>query len=156
MADDDTSAPPYVDCSVYTHARRHPMVLGKIGGWTLPVQVTLSQVAVIVGSFFVMTQTWRWWGRQLPSPFGLIVAVGLPCVLAWALRRARVEGRSMVRYLLGWTSLMTVPWRGVVGGRAYHPRRRRAAGWVYVEPGEIEESQGDGTGSPETTANARA
>jgi hypothetical protein len=32
-------------CATYTHARRHPMVLGNIGGWTPPWQLKLVDVA---------------------------------------------------------------------------------------------------------------
>ncbi|MGH9214304.1 MAG: TcpE family conjugal transfer membrane protein [Acidimicrobiales bacterium] len=125
-------------CATYTHARRHPMVMGQIGGWTPPFQLTLTQLAVLVITFIVETQTWRWWGQMLPRLVGIVVALGLPCVLAWVVRRTRLEGRSLVRYAVGWVTLISTPHGGRVGGRAYRPVRQwwPVGGHVYVAPGE--------------------
>ena len=44
--DDDQS----IQCATYTHARRHPMVLGSIGGWSPPFQLTMTQLGVLLAS----------------------------------------------------------------------------------------------------------
>jgi MFS superfamily sulfate permease-like transporter len=120
-------------CATYTHARRHPMVLGQIGGWTPPFQLTLPQLGVLLVGYFVEFQTWRWWGPHLPRLVALVIAVVIPCALAFAARRARVEGRSLPRTVLGWLMLALVPKSGQVGGRAHRMSRPTAIGQaVYV------------------------
>lgn len=124
-------------CATYTHARRHPMVLGQIGGWTPPFQLTLPQVGVLLVGYFVEFQTWRWWGPHLPRLVAMVVATMVPCVLAFAARRARVEGRSLPRTVVGWVMLAFVPRGGLVGGRAHRPSGPVAIGQaVYVARGD--------------------
>ena len=125
-------------CATYTHARRHPMVLGNIGGWTPPFQLTLVQVAVLIVTYVVEVQTWSMWGGHLPSGVALIVGFGLPCLLAWAVRHTRIEGRSLPRLAVGWLQFLARPRGGQVGGRPYRPERARAplAGSVYVAGGD--------------------
>jgi hypothetical protein len=110
-------------CATYTHARRHPMVVGQIGGWTPPFQLTGPQVVVLLAGVVVESQTWRWWGAYLPPVVGVMVAVGVPCAAVWAVRRARVEGRSVVRAALGRLALWIRPRPGRVGGRPNRPTR---------------------------------
>lgn len=132
-------------CATYTHARRHPMVLGKIGNWTPPFQVTFPQLAVIVVALLVEYLTWQWWGARLPMVLALLCLIGLPLVLAWAVRRARIEGRGLVRAGIGYLVYLTKAPRGQVGGRAYHPQRRVTLehGWMYVAPGGRGDAGGD-------------
>jgi hypothetical protein len=114
------------------------MVLGNIAGWTPPFQLSLPQLAVLVVVFLLEMQTWKMWAPLLPRSVALIVAVGLPCALAWAVRRARVEGRSLARTGLGWLMLLSTPSEGRVGGRPYHPARavRLGKAQVYVAAGD--------------------
>jgi hypothetical protein len=127
-------------CATYTHARRHPMVLGQIGGWTPPFQLTPAQIVVLLVSLIIEAQTWRWWGRALPSFVSVILAVGVPCGLTWAVRRGRVEGRSLVRAAAGYLTLAARRGVGQVGGRPYRPARRTvlssARVFVAADPGE--------------------
>jgi hypothetical protein len=104
-------------CATYTHARRHPMVLGNIGGWTPPFQLTLVQIGVLLVTYFVEVRTWHLWGAHLPRALGVVIAAGLPCVLAWVVRRTRLEGRSLPRVALGLLKYLSAPRGGVVGGR---------------------------------------
>ena len=87
--DDDSDH--QIICATYTHARRHPMVLGNIGGWTPPFQLTLVQVGVLIGAYVIEMQTWRWWGAKLPMTLAAIIAIGVPCLLAWVVRRTRMS-----------------------------------------------------------------
>lgn len=121
-------------CATYTHARRHPMVLGNIGGWTPPFQLTLVQVAVLIVAYVVELQTWSVWGAYLPAAPGLILAIGLPCLVAWGVRHTRIEGRSLPRLAVGWVQFLARPRQGAVGGRPYRPERPRAplGGYIYV------------------------
>jgi hypothetical protein len=127
----------WIGCATYTHARRHPMVLGNIGGWTPPFQLTVTQLVVLVVTYGIEMQTWRWWGELLPRRLAMVVALVLPCILAWIVRRTRVEGRSLPRLARGWLALLAAPRRGRVGGRPIRPLRPSAplrAG-IYVAPG---------------------
>lgn len=125
-------------CATYTHARRHPMVLGKIAGWTPPFQLSVSQLIVIVVTIWVETQTWRWWAAPLPRVLALGVGGVLPLVLAWAVRRTRIEGRSLPRAALGWTAWLATPTGGRANGRTCRPTRPTTAGgaWVFVAAGD--------------------
>lgn len=131
-------APERISCATYTHARRHPMVLGQIGGWTSPVPLTPAQIVVLLVTVGIVAQTWRLWGDVLPPALSVIVAVGLPCGATWAVRKGRVEGRSLVRTVAGYMSLVTRLGKGQVGGRPYHPSRPpQLARWrVFVVSGD--------------------
>ncbi len=128
------AAPEQLMCATYTHARRHPIVLGKIAGWTPPFQVSVPQLGVIVGTFLFEMLTWRFWGALLPRTTAIVIAIALPWVLAWAARRARIEGRSLVRAVAGYAALLSSPPSGRVGGKPYvHARRSDLRGtWISV------------------------
>lgn len=129
-----------ITCATYTHARRHPMVLGRIGGWTPPFQLTLPQLGIILVAFWAEVQTWRWWGNFLPRSIGFVVAIALPIVLAWVVRRTRIEGRSLPRAVFGYATMMWMPKDGQVGGRPYRHAREARPGLapVFVDIGEDE------------------
>lgn len=66
----------------------------------------------------------------------MLLLVGLPCALAWAIRRVRVEGRSLPPVALGWLSLWSQPTSGIVGGRPVREgRARRAGGRAFLAGG---------------------
>jgi hypothetical protein len=125
-------------CATYTHARRHPMVLGHIAGWTPPFQVSLPQLGVLALVLWIEMQTWRWWGALLPRSLAIVIAIVVPCALAWAVRRARIEGRSLVRAAVGGLMLLSTPPGGRVGGRPHHPARAVDMGRarVYIAAGD--------------------
>lgn len=120
-------------CATYTHARRHPMVLGRIAGWTPPIQLSLSQLAIIVIVVWIEAQTWHWWA-PLPHAVRAALAIGAPCAAAWTFRRARVEGRSLPRAVVGWATYLVTPPGGRASGRPFRPKGPSAPGrhWVYV------------------------
>jgi len=131
-------AEDHIVCATYTHARRHPLVIGHIGGWTPPFQLSLPQLGVLAFLFWLEAQTWRFWGVYLPPLIGGLVAVCLPAGAAWAVRRARFEGRTLVRAVIGFVQLASAPRGGRAGGRALHPPRARslAGARTYVASGE--------------------
>lgn len=135
----DDHADRRMACATYTHARRHPMVLGKIGDWTPPFQLTMAQVGVLLAVLLVEAQTWRYWGPKLEPTVAVLVFVCVPLGLAWAVRKARVEGRSLVRFFAGWLAYLARPRAGRSGGRSY--RQRRARTWsiyrAYVADGPV-------------------
>lgn len=120
-----------VACRVYTHARRHPIVIGNIQGLRIP-PVTPAQLGVLVGSLVVLALTRAWWGH-LGSVGNASVMIGLPLGLAWGVRAARMEGRAPWRAALGWAVLLTAPRSGVRLGRVVkpgRPARCRARSWL--------------------------
>lgn len=118
-----------VTCASYTFARRHPMVLGRIGGWAPPFQLSIAQLVVLVVSFAALVWTWSAWAPLLPDSLATMATMGVPTGAAWALRRVRIEGRSLPRGLLGYLTQWSTPRGGAVAGRPYRPGRpRRAAG----------------------------
>ena len=124
-----------VVCRSYTHARRHPAVIGKIGGWTLPSPVSPAQLGVLIGSFVLLVQTRRLWA-QLPAVMNLVVLAGVPLGLAWAVRHLRMEGRSPVRMAAGVVCLLSAPPGGARQGRPLRPTRPVACrGRVLLDPG---------------------
>ena len=105
------------------------MVLGRIGGWAPPFQLSIAQIVVLVASFAGLTMTWSAWAPLLPNTLAMLVAAGVPIGAAWAVRRVRIEGRSLPRAGLGHLALWCQPTSGVAGGRPYRPGpARRAAG----------------------------
>jgi hypothetical protein len=110
-----------ITCATYTHARRHPMVLGQIGGWTPPFQLTMPQLGVLILTFLVEVKTWGLWFGHLPRGVAVVLAVILPVTLAWVARRARYEGRSLPRAAVGWCASRCSPRNGTLGGRANRP-----------------------------------
>lgn len=124
-----------VGCRSYTHARRHPAVIGKIGGWTLPSPLSPAQLGVLVGSFVLLVQTRRLWAH-LPPVMNLVVIAGMPLALAWAVRHLRMEGRSPVRMAAGLACLLSAPPGGTRQGRPLRPKRPVGCrGRVLVDPG---------------------
>lgn len=112
----------------YTHARTHPWVVGKIGGHALPVQLSPTQVAVLVGSFVVLLKTRMLWAHLGGIP-NLMIQVAVPCALTWCLRHLRMEGRSPGRMLLALASYASEPTGGRSLGRPYRkPRVSRLSG----------------------------
>jgi len=110
-------------CYSYTFARRYPLVIGKIGGWApLWGPATPTQYGVAVGSAIALLWTRQYWGI-LPGPLNLLIIVGIPFALAWAVRSARFEHRAPMRALAGLVTLFTAPPKGRVNGRAYFEPR---------------------------------
>jgi hypothetical protein len=115
----DTRQPDILECHTYTHARRHPIVIGQIGGWSPPFQLTLPQIGILFLVFLVELKTWRWWGAFLPKGMGIMVALAVPIAAAWTVRRVRFEGRSVARAGAGGMAYLLTPPAGLVGGRRH-------------------------------------
>jgi hypothetical protein len=106
-----------VTCASYTHARRHPKVLGKIGGWAPPVQLSFTQLATFAAVAVALVMSWELWAAWLPPLGPLVVITAAPSAAAWAVRRSRVEGRSLVRTAAGFITLVCQPRTGTLAGR---------------------------------------
>ncbi|MFF4282896.1 hypothetical protein ACFY0Z_29460 [Streptomyces kronopolitis] len=102
----------------YTRARRMPWVMGKIGDWTLPFgPYTPAQIAVGFCGAFLLIKTFAWWRGLGPVP---VVALA---VAVWAVRRAKIGGRTPFNCALGLAAYVCQPRGGRIDGRA--PRRGR-------------------------------
>ena len=125
-------------CRVYTHGRRHPIVIGNIQGLRIP-PVTPAQLGLAVGSLVLLAVTRGVWARFGGIANGLVL-VGVPLVLAFSARAARMEGRAPWRAGLGWLQLLAAPRGGSCLGRrdrAMRPVTYRGRAWVAdIDRGE--------------------
>lgn len=126
--------PEPVACRVYTHGRRHPIVVGNIQGLRIP-PVTPAQLGLGVGVLVVLATTRALWAHFGAVANGLVL-VGVPVALAWAARAVRMEGRAPWRAGLGWLHLLAKPREGVCLGRpdrARRPASYRGCVWMVEE-----------------------
>lgn len=95
-----TSGQPLVRS--WTRALRYPKVIGRLPGmrrlWGGPY--TYAQIATGALTLLVMVKTLSLWGRFGPAGNGLLLLI-LPAGLMFAVRRARIEGRSLPAYVSG-------------------------------------------------------
>ena len=119
MADDydDDLRAEGITCHSYTHARRYPLVIGKVGGFALPTPLSPAQIGMLLGSFFVMLTTRRIWGALLPGMLNGVLLVVVPAALTWAIRHLRMEGRSPFKMLVGQLSYLAAPRDGWARGQ---------------------------------------
>ncbi|UQW99122.1 hypothetical protein [Streptomyces sp. RerS4] len=109
---------------VYTAARRHPWVLGKLGDFRLPLgPYTPAQLVVLGGGAFLLIKTYAWWSWAGPVP----VALWLGAV--WAVRGAQIAGQSPFTAVAGVVSLLLRHPAGRVEGRV---ARDRAPSYLRV------------------------
>jgi hypothetical protein len=151
-----------IECRCYTLPHRHPLMLGKLPGFRLPFMVTVTQFGLFsVGAPLLFFSRGLWGvlvGRAGPPE--LVVIVGLPALAAWALRFARMEGRSPLAMALGLVSFAFVRASGMARTQAVARRRHERCGPVCALAGPAEGSHGKGrpvrAPSPPSCAPARA
>ena len=124
---DDALADMSVTCHSYTHARRYPLVIGKIGEFTLPTPLSPAQISTLLASFFFLLVTRGLWGGVLPRMVNVFILIVVPLGMTWAVRHLRMEGRSPVKMLIGLVSYWAAPRHGWSrGSRIWtrpHPQR---------------------------------
>lgn len=115
---------------VYTTARRHPWVLGKLGDWVLWFgPYTPAQLVVMSGGALLLIKTFAWWSWLGPVPIALWLAS------IWAVRGAKIGGRSPFTAAFGWLALLAQHPAGRIGGRAARDRRpSMLTGLFVIEP----------------------
>ncbi|WP_407842136.1 hypothetical protein ACE1OC_43060 (plasmid) [Streptomyces sp. DSM 116496] len=103
---------------VYTSARRHPWVLGKLGDWTIWFgPYTPAQLVVMGGGAFTLIKTYAWWSWAGPVPIVIwLVAV-------WAARGAQIAGQNPFTALLGVLTLLARHPAGRISGHVARDRR---------------------------------
>ena len=103
---------------VYTSARRHSWVLGKLGDWVIPFgPYTPAQLVVMGGGALLLIKTFTLWAFLGPVP------VVLWLVTIWAVRGAKIGGRTPFTAAFGWLTLLAQHPAGRIGGRAARDRR---------------------------------
>lgn len=115
----------------YTRARKFPWVVGKIQGWQIPFgPYTAVQLGVLVVGVWLLVQTFPLWSQL--GPLSLIV-VALPPAATWAVRHAKIDGRTPLRALAGYLALLAEPAQGRIRGRdARDPRPSRLTGKIRL------------------------
>ncbi|WLQ53906.1 hypothetical protein P8A21_41075 (plasmid) [Streptomyces poriferorum] len=103
---------------VYTSARRHPWVLGKLGDWVIWFgPYTPAQLIVLGGGALLLIKGFAWWSWLGPVP------VVLWLIAVWAVRGASIGGRSPLVAAWGWVALLVKHPAGRIAGRAARDRR---------------------------------
>ncbi|MDX2408791.1 hypothetical protein NJO91_37550 [Streptomyces microflavus] len=125
-----TAVPPRLARS-YTAARRHPWVLGKLGDWVIWFgPYTPAQLVVLGGGALLLIKTFAWWSWLGPVP------VVMWLVSVWAVRGAKVAGRSPFAAALGLVQALSQHPAGRIGGRAARDGRPQfLTGSFVVEAG---------------------
>ncbi|MEV7304326.1 hypothetical protein [Streptomyces clavifer] len=115
---------------VYTAARRHPWVLGKLGDWVIWFgPYTPAQLAVLGGGALLLVKTFAWWSWMGPVP------VVLWLVSVWAVRGAKINGRSPLTAALGCLTLLARHPAGRIRGRVARDRQpTMLSGTFVIEP----------------------
>lgn len=116
----------------YTRARRFPWVVGKIQGWQIPFgPYTATQLGVLIAGIWLLVQTFSLWSRL--GALGLVF-VAAPPAATWAVRHAKIDGRTPIRALGGYVALLLEPAGGRIGGRqASSPRPTLMTGKVRLD-----------------------
>ena len=130
----------------YTHALRHPVIIGHIAGWRLPWAVSATQLGAVAATTAVLLVTRPVWAH-LGGVGNLIVFSVVVGMVGWAVRYWRVEGRSPLRAAAGMATVILGAGSraGVCNGRPLRPVRPvRSPGTPIAVIGAIESGAGDG------------
>lgn len=111
------SEPFEVQCHAYTKARRHPKVIGVIGGKVMPWPSTTTQLGVFLATAIGLAKFRSLWGAFLPMPLQAVLIMGLPCLAWWAVRYWRPEDREPMRAARGFANYAMRPRGGSRHGR---------------------------------------
>jgi len=124
LSAEETLADHQLLCWSYTHARRHPSVLGNVGGAHLPFgpyTPTQGVIFLVTGAALFLTK--QWWGQLIGGSFRIVVLFGVPGAAMFVFRNLRIEGRSPLFVLVGLVALALTPRHGYLRGRrARRPR----------------------------------
>ncbi len=121
----ETQVGPEIECWSYTHARRHPSVLGKVGGANLPFgPYSPAQIVTFMVLFALLLMTKGTWGHVIHG--GVMrtgVLIFVPGGAMWFVRNVKVEGRSPFRFLIGFIQSWIAPRHGLCRGKRMKRRR---------------------------------
>ncbi|MCZ4125441.1 hypothetical protein [Streptomyces sp. H39-S7] len=109
----------------YTEARRLPVAIGRFssGGRMLGGPYTMTQLAVMVGSFVLLVVTRPLWGTHLA--LDALVVLAVPFVAGWAVARVQIDHRNPLAALVSLAGRTGAPAAGRMHGRPYRQRPAR-------------------------------
>jgi len=107
----------------YTHALRHPVIIGRIAGWRLPWPLSVTQLGAVATTAVVLLAA-----RPVWAHLGGVGNLAVFCLVVgsagWAARRWRIEGRSPIAAAVGILSVALLPSRRVTrNGRPVRAER---------------------------------
>ena len=122
----------------YTHALRHPIIIGRIAGWRLPWALSATQLGAIAGTTGLLLATRSVWAH-LGGVGNLAVFCLVVAGAGWAARHWRVEGRSPLAAAAGIVTVVLSPGcrRGIRNGRPVRksrPVRSRGTAVTVTQP----------------------
>lgn len=104
-------------CHTWTKARRHPKVVGVIGGKVMPWPSTNTQLMAFIVTAVVMLRTRAMWGAVLPVPLQALLIGGAPIAAWWGARYWKPEDREPLRAIVGGANYAFRPRQGSRNGR---------------------------------------
>lgn len=122
----------------YTHALRHPVIIGHVAGWRLPWALSATQLGAVAATAVTMLATRSVWAH-LGGVGNLVVFCLMVGAAGWAARSWRIEGRSPLRVAIALVAVAAGPRRGLRNGRpvrSWRVVRGRPVGVVVRERGE--------------------
>ena len=107
----------------YTHALRHPIIIGRVAGWRLPWALSVTQLGAVGATAVALLAT-----RPVWAHLGGVGNLALFCLIVggagWAARHWRIEGRSPIAAAVGILSVALLPARrSTRNGRRVRARR---------------------------------
>ena len=117
----------------YTHALRHPIIIGRVAGWRLPWALSVIQLGAVGGTAVALLATRPVWAH-LGGVGNLVLFSLIVGGAGWAARHWRIEGRSPIAAAAGILSVALLPARrSTRNGRPVRaPRPARASAPVTV------------------------
>lgn len=109
----------------FTAVFRSERVITRIHDLRLPFPLSTSQVLAFLALFALSALAYL--GTPLRGANPLLILLGLPAAGAWAISRARIDGRSPLAAALALAGFLLRPRRTRRGGRAPRPLRVRVA-----------------------------
>lgn len=122
----------------YTHALRHPVIIGHVAGWRLPWALSATQLGAVAAAAIVMLAIRPVWAH-MGGVGNLVVFCLMVAAAGWAARHWRIEGRSPLRVAAAVATVAIRPRDGVRNGRPvrrFRPVRGHPVGMVAMEGGE--------------------
>lgn len=117
----------------YTRAVRHPLVLGRVGGYQLPFQLSIPQLIVGAIGLIAALAVRPLLAQVLGSRIALALVVGAVFAGVVVAKRVRAEGRNSLQALAGVVEYATGSGPRVHGRRVKTSTRRHSR-WPTVVP----------------------
>ncbi|MCZ4098082.1 hypothetical protein [Streptomyces sp. H39-C1] len=144
----------------YTEARRFPLAVGRFasGGRIPGGPYTMTQLAVMVGSFVLLVVTRPLWGTNPLLDAAVVVAVPFP--VGWTVGRVQIDHRNPLAALVSLAGRAGAPAAGRLHGRPFQqrpPRRIAPVATVdFTTTARPDGSAGELSVEPEQAASAHA